>query len=585
MERIVYRKTLDVHKSGVQFTLQGFETADKMSRRIEISLMASGDTIDFPLEQITALMYVTTPNATAPSINKCIIKDNKIIYDVLPIGEEGITEMQLKLIKTSADGAKSVLATPKFAVEVCESNVNDESAEQTTTFTALEDAVAQAKGVYDSRLLRIELDYDCMFRAYYADGNVYETDVLKELFLKGDALLSQSYARGGTGVRAGEDTDNSMYYSNVSRSASEETKSAVAESEEILTEVRQHGVYTAFSVDFETGEVKYISPKYTFNVNESTGHLDAYGDEYDADAVINKMVTEWLEEKTKVADEALAIAKGKNQARVFDTTNDMQEWLSNPDNAGVCQVGDNLYIVDVGVPDWWISAVLTEVDSKTGFWYEVALLETQKVNLSDIENDISNIENNIGDIENDITDIENDVDGLYTEVADVKTDLDELQTGVSDLESASNNLRTDVEKLKYDDSGTPTVVGTTTDGKEICRVRKEFDLGPAGNASETFVDATFNLDLGNVFILSINAFICSANRENAYPLPYFYDGELHTLVSRVGNLKDGDTTKVFFSNKANWNGHNLVVEIVYVPNSAPASPGSGEKPEEYNSAN
>jgi hypothetical protein len=109
MEQIRYRKTLDVHKNGVQFMLQGFQTADNLSRVIEISLMASGDAIDFPLEQVEAMMYVTTPNATEPSINKCTIKDNKVVYDVLPIVEEGITTMQLKILTTSPDGASAYL--------------------------------------------------------------------------------------------------------------------------------------------------------------------------------------------------------------------------------------------------------------------------------------------------------------------------------------------------------------------------------------------------------------------------------------------------------------------------------------------
>lgn len=294
MERIVYRKTLDVHKNGVQFTLQGFETADKMSRRIEISLMAGGDTIDIPLEQLKAIMYVTTPKATEPSINECTIKDNKIIYDVLPIVEEGITEMQLKLIETRPEGAKSVLGTPRFCAEVTKSNAEDEDAMQTTTFTALEEAIAKSDGVYASRLIRIELDSDCMFRAFYADGNVYETDVLKELFLKGDVLLSQSYAKGGSGVRAGEDTDNSMYYANVSKSASEDSKRMNEDTKDVLTEVRKHGMYTAFTVDFESGEVEYISPAYNFDVNEETGELEAEGVTYSFEETVEKIVNEWL---------------------------------------------------------------------------------------------------------------------------------------------------------------------------------------------------------------------------------------------------------------------------------------------------
>lgn len=189
MERIIYRKTLDVHKNGVQFILQGFETADNMSRVIEISLMASGDAIDLPLENIMAVMYVTSPGATEPSINDCRVEDNKVIYDVLPIVTEGITTMQLKLIETSVGGAESVLMSPKFAVGVSRSEADEEDAEQSTTFTALENAVALAKEMYDGRLLRIEIDETCTFRAYYADGMVYETDEIRKTLLQASTEL------------------------------------------------------------------------------------------------------------------------------------------------------------------------------------------------------------------------------------------------------------------------------------------------------------------------------------------------------------------------------------------------------------
>lgn len=184
MEKITYRKTLDVHKNGIQFTLQGFETADKVSRQIEISLMASGKAYDLPLEGVVALMYITTPNADEPSIEECTIRDNVIVYDVMPIVEAGITEMQLKLIGTSPKGAKKVLISPRFAAEVTESDARDEGAEQTTSYTAFENAVAKASAVYDSRLLRVEFDDLCVFRAYYADGTVYESDELRRLLLQ-----------------------------------------------------------------------------------------------------------------------------------------------------------------------------------------------------------------------------------------------------------------------------------------------------------------------------------------------------------------------------------------------------------------
>lgn len=89
------------------------------------------------------------------------------------------------------------------------------------------------------------------------------------------------------------------------------------------------------------------------------------------------------------------IAKGKNRARVFSTTEKMAEWLSNEDNKSLCNVGDNLYIVDVGVPDWWISKVLSERNPETGYFYEIAQLETQKVDLSTIEAEIADLREDV----------------------------------------------------------------------------------------------------------------------------------------------------------------------------------------------
>lgn len=88
-------------------------------------------------------------------------------------------------------------------------------------------------------------------------------------------------------------------------------------------------------------------------------------------------------------EKAMSIAKGRNQAHVFNTTTDMQTWLSNSENIGKYNVGDNVYIVEVDVPDWWISEVLTEVDSETGYYYKIKQLEIQKVDLTEIESKIT----------------------------------------------------------------------------------------------------------------------------------------------------------------------------------------------------
>jgi hypothetical protein len=296
MERITYRKTLDVHKTGVQFTLQGFVTTDRMARTIEINLMANGDTVDLPTEKMVAIVYVTAPSG-AVSVNDCTIKDNTIVYNVLPIVEAGITEMQVELIETSPMGAESVLTTPKFAVEVSESGTNEESATNSPTFTALENALAQAKGLYDSRITRIILSEDCVFTIHYADGSIYTSDALKDLVVVGESLMSKSYARGGTGVRDGEDADNSMYYSNVSKSAALNSNQASDRAESLLTEVKKHGVYTAFTTNFESGELEYESPMYTFEVDATTGELLVNGISYSIDNNIKELVRQVLKEE------------------------------------------------------------------------------------------------------------------------------------------------------------------------------------------------------------------------------------------------------------------------------------------------
>lgn len=76
------------------------------------------------------------------------------------------------------------------------------------------------------------------------------------------------------------------------------------------------------------------------------------------------------------------IAKGRNQAHVFATTEDMQEWLSDSANKGLWSKGDNIYIVEIDVSDWWVAEVLEEADSETGYYYKIAQLETQKVDLT-----------------------------------------------------------------------------------------------------------------------------------------------------------------------------------------------------------
>lgn len=78
-------------------------------------------------------------------------------------------------------------------------------------------------------------------------------------------------------------------------------------------------------------------------------------------------------------NEVLSIAKGRSAGYVFDTYVDMCAWLQIGDNAAKLALGDNLYIRQTNVPDYWWDGGGPQI------------LETQKVDLTEIESDITDM--------------------------------------------------------------------------------------------------------------------------------------------------------------------------------------------------
>ena len=90
--------------------------------------------------------------------------------------------------------------------------------------------------------------------------------------------LSQSYAVGGSGVRDGEDTDNSKYYK-------EQAELSATQSFDLLKDIKKEhtdtlkdiedavsGKIADFKVDLETGHLLYTGGAFNFTVNN--GHLN-----------------------------------------------------------------------------------------------------------------------------------------------------------------------------------------------------------------------------------------------------------------------------------------------------------------------
>lgn len=177
MEQIIHRFGLDAGKTGVQKILHGFKINDSMSRRLEISLMNSGVPYEINPDVVAYLHRIKNGAISdTPTAEECHIEGNVIVYDVPKIGEEGLYRCQVKLVDPSVTGASAVLVYPMFEIEVIDDGIDDRGIQNTLPFSALENALAQASAFYDSRLLRIDVDDNGCFHAYYADGTEYKSD-------------------------------------------------------------------------------------------------------------------------------------------------------------------------------------------------------------------------------------------------------------------------------------------------------------------------------------------------------------------------------------------------------------------------
>ena len=87
-----------------------------------------------------------------------------------------------------------------------------------------------------------------------------------------------------------------------------------------------------------------------------------------------------IDEAKTAANNAYVLAMGRSRSHVFDTKSAMETALQTAPK-GQYKVGDNIFITDISVPDYWVSKV-TESDSATYAVIEVSPLETQKVDLS-----------------------------------------------------------------------------------------------------------------------------------------------------------------------------------------------------------
>ena len=94
-------------------------------------------------------------------------------------------------------------------------------------------------------------------------------------------------------------------------------------------------------------------------------------DKEEIEAEIKEEINPILNKAIETSERAEAIAKGRATGYVFDTIVDLDEWLQDNENTSKLVLGDNLYIREVGVPDYWWDGTSKQI------------LETQKVDLDE----------------------------------------------------------------------------------------------------------------------------------------------------------------------------------------------------------
>lgn len=136
-----------------------------------------------------------------------------------------------------------------------------------------------------------------------------------------------------------------------------------------------------------------------------------------------------IDENASIGNQALAIAKGRNQSLAYNSYSEMITAL-NGMTKDELKRGQNIYIGTVGVPDLWIYSVEdssvtysyvndetivnslgTDTTIQVGY-YKLAQLETQKVDLTNIESDINELQSSDTDINALITALTNRITAL-----------------------------------------------------------------------------------------------------------------------------------------------------------------------------
>ena len=181
--------------------------------------------------------------------------------------------------------------------------------------------------------------------------------------------------------------------------------------------------------------------------------------------------TENITKAQEKADEAYTIAKGKTSSYTFDTYETMvAELKSAPKNK--YNVGDNLYIRALNVPDYWVAEQLSTNTGTYGY-YDISPLESDKTVLKDYQT--KNLVTPINVSGTTKTTVESALQAINTLAGTNKTDIQGLDGALGTVQENVTKIlngETEVPKAAEATKATNvdlavTVTADTTNGDKV----------------------------------------------------------------------------------------------------------------------
>lgn len=222
-------------------------------------------------------------------------------------------------------------------------------------------------------------------------------------------------------------------------------------------------------------------------------------------------VQDAIDENASIGNQALAIAKGRNQSLAYNSYSEMVTAL-NSMSKDELKRGQNIYIGTVGVPDLWVYSVETSsvtysyVNDETIVgslgtdttiqvgYYKLAQLETQKVDLTNLEaNDISIDDTNL---ELGGTNVQNTLEALKSAISQIQANTSKLEwklvgsvkgTKAISLPSEFNELFIEIELNDRRSSGYDSLgyMNDTIARNVLTDTEKQYVLFPTRTVSKS----------------------------------------------------------------------------------------------------